>query len=286
MLFQATGSEVEAVTASGAYAQVDGGRLYYEAAGAEKDPTVVLIHAGFLDRRMWDEQFDLLPRKGFRAVRYDLRGSGLSDRPRGPYDDAKDLKDLLDHVGVKTATLVGLSNGGSVAIDFALAHPQRVRGMVLVAPTVDGYEYGSEQEEHMDHARDGDWGRWEEAVKQGRVGEAIDVHLSIMGQSLGAARERVASMAKDNYRVFTEPFFDLRASRATPAFRRLGEVSAPTLLVWGDNDFPGQITCAERVHQRIPGSSRILIRGADHLVNISQPGAFNGALLSFLGAHA
>ncbi|MDG6968226.1 MAG: alpha/beta hydrolase [Nitrososphaerota archaeon] len=274
------------MTASGAYAQVSGGRLYYEAAGADKEPAVVLIHAGFLDRRMWDEQFELLPTEGFRVVRYDLRGSGLSDRPRGPYDDAADLRDLLDHVGVKTAIPVGLSNGGSVAIDFALAYPQRVSGMVLVAPTVDGYEYGSEQEEHMARASDKDWGRWEEAIKQGRVDEAIDIHLSIMGQSLGAARQKVASMAKDNYRVFTEPFSELRAPRSQPAFKMLGEIRAPTLLVWGDNDFPGQITCAERIHQKIPRSSRILIRGADHLVNISQPGAFNEALLSFLGAHA
>ena len=285
-LFQAEAEGERVVTAAGAYAQVSGGRLYYEVAGAEREPAVVLIHAGFLDRRMWDEQFEMLSGKGFRAVRYDLRGSGLSDRPTAPYDDARDLRDLLDHVGAKTVIPVGLSNGGSVAIDFALAYPQRVKGMVLVAPTVDGYEYGTEQEERMDRSKDEDWGRWEEAMKQGRVDEAIDVHLSIMGQSLGAARPKVVSMAKDNYHIFTNPFSELREPKSKPAFKLLGEIRAPTLLIWGDNDFPGQITCAERVHQKISGSSRILVRGADHLVNISQPGAFNEALLSFLSVHA
>ena len=268
------------------FAQVSGGKLYHEMAGARREPVVVLIHAGFLDRRMWDEQFDLLPRKGFCVLRYDLRGSGLSDRPTAPFDDARDLKELLDGARVRSAILVGLSNGGSVAIDFALAYPERVRGMVLAAPTVDGYEYGSPQEEKMDHARDAEWERWEEAMKLGKVEEAIDVHLSIMGGSLGAAKPRVASIAKDNYRVFTEPFSDLREPKALPAFKRLGEIRAPTLLIWGDNDVPGQITLAERVHQRIPRSSRILVHGADHFVNISQPVAFDEALLSFLGAHS
>jgi pimeloyl-ACP methyl ester carboxylesterase len=173
-----------------------------------------------------------------------------------------------------------------VAIDFALAYPGRVSGLVLVAPTVDGYEYGGAQEERMDHARDAEWERWEDALKRGRVEEAIDIHLAIMGQSLGAAKPKVASIARDNYRVFTEPFNELRRPKARPAFKRLGEIRAPTLLIWGDNDVPGQITLAERVHQMIPRSSRILVRGADPLVNISQPVAFNEALLSFLGSRA
>ena len=276
----------DGVTSVGAHAQVGGGRLYYELAGGRGDHAVVLIHAGFLDRRMWDEQFELLGRKGFSALRYDLRGSGLSDRPQAEYDDAEDLKNLLAHVGVKEATLVGVSNGGSVAIDFALEYPERARGLVLVAPTVDGYEYGTPQEERMDHARDKDWERWEESVKSGRVDEAVDIHLSIMGQALGGARPRVASIARENYRVFSEPFWHLRRTKPRPAFKRLGEIRAPTLLVWGDSDFPGQITLAERVHQMIPKSSRILVRGADHLVNVSQPAAFNDALLSFLNANA
>ncbi len=273
------------MTPAGAYAHVGGGKLYYEVAGDAKDrAVVVLMHAGFLDRRMWDEQFELLPKRGYRALRYDLRGSGLSDRPAGPYDDERDLKELLDHAGVKSVIPVGISNGGSVAIDFALTYPERVSGLVLVAPTVDGYEYGSPQEEQMDHARDREWERWEEAMKRGKVEEAIDVHLAIMGQSLGKAKPRVASIARDNYHVFTAPFAELRRPKAQPAFKRLGEIRAPTLLIWGDSDVPGQITLAERVHQKIPRSSRILVRGADHLVNISQPGAFNEALLSFLGS--
>ncbi|MDG6957845.1 MAG: alpha/beta hydrolase, partial [Nitrososphaerota archaeon] len=136
----------------------------------------------------------------------------------------------------------------------------------------------------MDHARDREWERWEEAMKRGKVEEAIDVHLAIMGQSLGKAKPRVASIARDNYHVFTTPFAELRRPKAQPASKRRGEIRAPTLLIWGDSDVPGQITLAERVHQKIPRSSRILVRGADHLVNISQPGAFNEALLSFLGS--
>src|SRR5260370_25380827 len=102
------------------YADVDGGRLYYETSG--KGPALVLIHAGFLDSRMWDTQFQLFS-QNYRVIRYDVRGFGKSDVARIKFSDYKDLRGLLDHLRVKTASLVGVSNGGEVAPGIAFRYP-------------------------------------------------------------------------------------------------------------------------------------------------------------------
>src|SRR5437667_9766875 len=101
------------------YAEVDGGRLYYETSG--EGPALVLIHAGFLDSRMWDTQFQLFS-ENYRVIRYDVRGFGRSDVARTKFSDYKDLRQLLDHLRVKTASLVGVSNGVRIASNFVVQY--------------------------------------------------------------------------------------------------------------------------------------------------------------------
>jgi pimeloyl-ACP methyl ester carboxylesterase len=115
---------------------VEDGRLYYEVKG--RGPTVVLIHGGFGDDRMWNEQWDALARD-YRVVRYDHRGFGRSSRPDKAYSAVADLVRLLDELGAKTASLVGNSMGGTMAINFVLQHPERVDRLVVVASGADGF---------------------------------------------------------------------------------------------------------------------------------------------------
>jgi len=87
------------------YLQVRGGNLYYETAG--EGPPLVLIHAGFLDCRMWDEQFQLFA-KNSRAIRYDVRGYGRSSGPSEEYSDTEDLLALLKHLDTERANILGI----------------------------------------------------------------------------------------------------------------------------------------------------------------------------------
>lgn len=98
--------------------------LHYEVSGSG-DP-VVLIHAFSVDRRMWAPQISALQRR-FRVIRYDLRGHGNSAAPTDPYAPHDDLRSVLDKLRIDRATLVDLSAGSTLAIDFALAYPDRVR---------------------------------------------------------------------------------------------------------------------------------------------------------------
>src|SRR5438445_12460371 len=93
------------------YADVDGGRLYYETSG--KGPALVLIHAGFLDSRMWDIQFQLFS-ENYRVIRYDVRGFGNSDVARTKFSDYKNRCRILDHLDATTTSLACLSNGARI----------------------------------------------------------------------------------------------------------------------------------------------------------------------------
>jgi pimeloyl-ACP methyl ester carboxylesterase len=123
------------------FAAVNGTRLYYEEAGA--GPAVVLIHGFTLDTRMWDDQFPALAQR-FRVIRYDLRGFGRSALPDGPYSHVEDLRALLDHLGIAQASLVGLSKGGGVALDFALTYPGRTTALALLDTILGGHAWSAE----------------------------------------------------------------------------------------------------------------------------------------------
>src|SRR5262245_33847872 len=102
-------------------AQVNGTALYYETKG-RGFPVVLISSGGILDRRGWDQQFDIFS-KHYRVIRYDVRGIGKSARPAEPFSHSEDLYALLNSLKIKHAHVVGLSVGAAIAIDFAIEHP-------------------------------------------------------------------------------------------------------------------------------------------------------------------
>ena len=119
------------------FIEVKNSRIYYEDRGSGK--SLGLIHAGYLDSRMWDNQIEALG-KGRRLIRYDVRGFGKSGKAGEEYSDYLDLKALLDHLGIDRAIILGVSNGGRIALDFAVECPDRVSALILVNSGVRGIE--------------------------------------------------------------------------------------------------------------------------------------------------
>src|SRR5579859_2980612 len=101
------------------YAQLNDGKLYYEMAG--EGETLVLGHAGFVDRGMWDAQWEAFAAK-YRVIRYDMRGYGKSDPVTGPRTRRDDLRQLLKYLQVERTILLGCSMGGEIMLDFMLEH--------------------------------------------------------------------------------------------------------------------------------------------------------------------
>src|ERR1700756_3460854 len=163
-LFEGLARYIVTILTTG-YAEVDNGLLYYETAG--KGPALVLIHAGFLDSRMWDDQFELFS-KTHKVIRYDVRGFGKSDKATSKFSNYSDLHTLLEYLRVESASLIGCSMGGRIALDFAVEHPNEVQSLILVSPAVSGYKPSDPEEERLWKEFDDRMKPQEDAIREGR----------------------------------------------------------------------------------------------------------------------
>src|SRR5260370_13819806 len=251
------------------YAEVDGGRLYYETSG--KGPALVLIHAGFLDSRMWDSHLQLFS-ENYRVMRYDVRGCGKSDVARTRFSDYKDLRVILDHIGAQTASLVGVSNGGRIASDFAVEYPSLVDHLVLVSPGMSGYKSSGPEEEKMWEEFDAQMKPQEDAVREGRAADTVAMDVTTWGSAQTPAnRERITQIAMDNFHVQVENPWKLQVPPEPRTWQRLSQIRIPTLLIIGDRDVAPQILMVDNIHAHTSGSSKSLIRGPNTIPTISTP---------------
>jgi pimeloyl-ACP methyl ester carboxylesterase len=258
------------------FAPVNGTRLYYETNGT--GPAVVLIHGGQLDCRMWDDQATAFSRH-FRVIRYDVRGYGGSLRPDVLYSDADDLAALLDYLKVDKAHLIGLSLGGRIAIDFAVAHAPRVGSLTLAGPGWSGHEPpdGNKTDLRM-------WNIIKAARDEGPE-KATELWLKdpFMAPAMEQAHLQPAlrRIARENAHCWLENPV-LQRSPSPPAAARLGEIKVPTLLVLGDRDVPQIKATVETLEKGISGAKKVVIKGAGHMVNMEKPEIFNDIVLNFL----
>ena len=116
------------------FARVNGVVLHFEDRGDKAKPALVFANSLGTDFRIWDAVLNLLGDR-FRFIRYDKRGHGLSEATPAPYtldDHVSDLESLLEHIGVTSCTVVGLSVGGMIAQGLAARRPDLVKAMILM----------------------------------------------------------------------------------------------------------------------------------------------------------
>jgi pimeloyl-ACP methyl ester carboxylesterase len=267
---------------SSGYAPVENGELYYEVAGSGHP--LLLIHAGVADRRMWDDQFAAFAER-FRVIRYDTRGYGMSRTEPTSFSNLQDVADLLRHLGVERAHVIGVSRGGQIAVDFTLEHPKMVSALIPTAAGLSGYDHQPaeaeadlsrtlEQMETAWEAKD-----WERLVDL-EVRYWVDGPGQPEGRAPAAVREKVQAMCLNNYRSQTvEP---TPRPLAPPAIGRLGEIAAPTLVLIGDLDEPACLRIADILMQGILGARIIVFPGVAHMIPMEVPEAFNRVVLEFL----
>jgi pimeloyl-ACP methyl ester carboxylesterase len=235
---------------------------------------------------MWDTQFELFS-ESYRVIRYDVRGFGKSDVARTKFSDYKDLRRLIDHLKVKTASLVGVSNGGRIASDFAVEYPSIVDHLVLVSPGMSGYKSSGPQEDKMWEEFDKQMKPQEDADREGRAADAVEMDVNAWASTQTPAnRERITQIAMDNFHVHVENPWKLQIPPEPRTFQRLSQIGIPTLLIIGDRDVAPQILMVDNIYSHIPGSKKVLIPGADHIVNMSKPEEFNKTVLEFLRTQA
>jgi pimeloyl-ACP methyl ester carboxylesterase len=228
---------------------------------------------------MWDDQVASFAGAGWTVVRADLPGFGETPVPDGPVALWATLRDLLDHLGVERAVVVGCSLGGRAAVDLALAAPDRVRALVLVGSGLVGHRF---QEAALFEL----WDQSEDAIERGDHQEAarVEVDTWVVGMDRDPAavdpevRRRVTGMLLTAY---AHGEADLEEPDP-PAAGRLGEVAVPTLVLVGEHDRPDIHAMAGALAAGIPGAERVVLAGTAHLPNMERPDEFNRVVLEFL----
>jgi 3-oxoadipate enol-lactonase len=265
----------EVQPAEAGFAPVTGTQLAYEVY-SQRSP-LILIHGGLLDRRMWDEQVPPFA-EAFRVVRYDVRGFGQSQMPKVPYSDAQDLSELLGFLGIQKACVLGLSWGSGIALDFTLRYPAMVEKLLLAAPTVSGYKMTTAEMRQR-------WQALVAAVQANDRGRLFDLWANdpMMPQATEypVAHQRYRELLGGySFIHYFSP--GLQQPLEPSAVGRLAEVQVPTLIIVGDRDSEEVLAQSELLAAGIATSSKVVVPGARHMLNMEQPEQFNRIVLEFL----
>lgn len=264
--------------------KVEGGEIAFETLG--RGSPILFIHSAIADRRMWDHDFARYA-NDHQVVRFDLRGFGRSTPATGPFSCGDDIASLLDHLHASPAFLVGSSMGGAFAIDFALAHPDKVRGLFLAAPGLSGgllppfdpaeqaaFDYDETKSKEVAES----WGRKD-------AERAFELLRALWCAALdGPNLELFRTMVRENAAEVFEDRSFRHARRAPPPLDLLPSLRVPTTVLVGDRDNPSSIPFAQHIARAIPNARLVTVPGADHLINLSQPDRFHAELRSALDA--
>lgn len=263
-------------------ASVNGLRLYYEVAGS--GAPLVLAHGFACGVRSWDPQVRAFSRSR-RVITYDVRGHGLSEAPTdaAAYSQdifVKDLHALLGHLKIRRAAIGGLSMGGNIALNFALAYPN-MTSRLIVADT----GAGSDQ-----------WGDW--AASCQAYADALDRQgmeafadmacaspLFARYVAGGPTAERFIRSCLMTHRAHGIAHTAREVLMKRPSIYalepRLRQLRVPTLLIVGEHDEPC-VKTHRFMADCIRGSAHVMIRDVGHLTNLEAPAAFNAAVKRFL----
>jgi 3-oxoadipate enol-lactonase len=248
----------------------DGCRLYYETHGDVEAEPVVLLEGMGGDIAGWRRNIPRLAREVF-VVAFDFRGNGRSDAPDEPQTMATFVGDtlaLLDHLGIPSAHLYGQSFGGMVALELALAHPDRARSLILAATHPGGrQEVKSRVTVPKDKPFLALYSEAFAAANPERVREDLVV----------GARQRQKNHARRR---------QWEAAQGFAEYERLPEVAVPTLVLHGTADRMVPVENAKTLAGRIPGAELVLLEGAGHVYHTEQPERADDAVLDFVRRHA
>jgi pimeloyl-ACP methyl ester carboxylesterase len=270
--------------APGSFVRLSDGYTHYELSGPENGRPVVLVHGFSVPYFIWDPTFEFLKESGFRVLRYDLIGRGYSDKPDLRYDIdlfCKQLRELLDTLGLETIVLAGLSMGGPITASFTARYPESVQKLVLVDPS---------------GARPISLSRLLKVGTLPGIGELV---LGLFGS--GHLSKGVGSdfYNPTNIKAFAEKYMIqmkfkgfMRAILSTmrngmlgefiSIYHQIGEMNIPTLLLWGRNDKTVPFEHSNDIRAAIPQAEFHAFENCGHIPHYERPDEVNPILLEFL----
>jgi pimeloyl-ACP methyl ester carboxylesterase len=243
----------------------DGVNVYYEVHGS--GPPLLLTHGYSSTSAMWQDQIEALS-KNHTLILWDMRGHGQSDYPDDAtaYSEAltvADMAALLDKAGAERAIVGGLSLGGYMSLAFYLAHPDRVRALLII-DTGPGFK--------KDDARDA-WNRRAHETGDRFEREGLEVLKSLSPERSGVVHRDASGLARAARGMLTQ--------RDAGVIETLPQIKVPSLVVVGADDTPF-LAASDYMAAKIPGARKVVIPAAGHAANIDQPQAFIDAVVPFL----
>lgn len=240
-------------------------------------PWLLLSNSLAADLTMWDDQIALFTRT-HRVVRYDTRGHGGSSATEGDYSFpilVADMVAVLDHVGAERADVIGLSLGGMTALGLGLAHPERVRRMVVCDARADAPPpFVQSWDDRIAAIRAGGM----EAVVSGTLERWF---TPACGQGV---KDRAAGMIRA---TSTTGYIGCAGALKTLDYlRHLGGMSVPVLYLGGELDMGAPVAAMAAMAAATPGARHVILPGLAHVPNMEDPQAFGAALAGWLGAVA
>lgn len=250
--------------------------LHHRLDGPEHPPVVVLSNSLGTTYEMWDRQVPALAQR-FRVLRYDARGHGRSPVPEGPYSMADlggDVVELLDRLEIERASFCGISIGGMVGLWLAVNAPERIDRLAACCTAA-----------HRVRPAE-DWRALADTVREQGVGAVADATIDrwfspgfqeAEAELVDSIRQTLVSTPREGYAASAQAIsgHDLR--------ERLGEISAPTLVVTAPDDPSIPPEHGELIAERVPEARLEALPRGHHLCNIEHPEEFNRALLAFMG---
>ncbi len=260
--------------------QANGIELYYELHGPPDADVLVLSNGILMSTGSWVYQTPTLSQH-YRVLLYDCRGQWQSDHPQEPYSMVQhtdDLAALLDALDIPQAHIGGISYGAEISLVFPLKYPERVKSLVLssVVSQVDTILRGI-VENWQETARGRDGNLFFHATYPFNFGARW---ITANRPVLEAARARYASLDFDAVVNLCQAFLNLDITS------ELHRISAPTLLMVGEEDILKPRRYADLIAAEMPQAEYVIVPRAGHALSWEQPGVFNSLVLGFLATHS
>lgn len=256
----------------------DGCSIYYEVRGSG-EPLILIEGLGYA-HWMWVKQ---LPLSNYlKLIIFDNRGAGLSDKPKGPYTMdmfTEDVLTLMGHLGIDKAFLWGVSMGGMIAMYFAYKHPDRVKGLILgetnfgirsLPPSKEALEVLMKPPTPAKDKRQLIFERMSVAFSRKFLKEHVDIINEIIELRMNFEEDPEAY----NSQLAAVLNFDFKD--------HLKDITIPTLIVTGDEDYVVNPQNSYIMNELIPNSKLVILKGAGHLAIIERADDYNNLVLNFI----
>ncbi len=227
-------------------------------------PAVVLLHDGLVHSITWDGVWTPLCAK-YHLVRYDRRGYGHSEPAKTQFVPEEDLYKIMRQVHMDRAIIVGNSSGGGLALDFALAHPEMVEGLVLIGPVV----HGMPSSDYFNQRGSQNSAPLDKGDNKGAAENWSKDRFLISGDDQHARKILYDALIQNPQNLKVSGALEIRPS--PPTVTRLSQIRVPTLILVGDADIADVFAYSGAIEAAVPLATFEVWRDTGHLIQIQKP---------------